>query len=221
MKKLAIGCGIALLVFLVVVGVGGYYLFNKASETLGDFATLREIPEIERGVRNTAAHEPPGSGELTAEQVSRYVQVQRQVRERLGARVEELNRQYAALSERMDRDEGTVLDAPQVIAAFRDLARVFVDAKRTQVEALNDAGFSLAEYAWVRRQVYAALAIPFVDMDISALIRDLRHGQVSPDTGRTSFDGVREGEVPEKNRALVEPHRKLLEDNAPLAFFGL
>jgi|SRR5690606_12533602 len=221
MKKLAIGCGLALLVLLVVVGVGGYFVFNKVSETVADFAALGEIPAIEREVRNTAAFDPPDGGELTPEQVSRYVQVQQQVRERLGARDEELNRQYANLSERMDRDEGTVMDAPQVIAAYRDLARTFVDAKRTQVQALNDAGFSLAEYDWVRRQMYAALAIPFVDMDVTDLMRDLQDGQVAADAGRASFDGVTESDVPGKNRELAEPHRKLLEENAPLAFFGL
>ncbi len=220
MKKLAIGCGLALLVLLVVAGVGGYFVVNKVSETFADFAVLGEIPEIERGIRNTAGYQPSDTGELAPEQVSRYVQVQQQVRAQLGARVDELKQQYAALSERMDRDEGSVFDAPQVIAAFRDLARTFVDAKRTQVQALNDAGFSLAEYDWVRRQMYSALAIPFVDMDVTSLVHDLQDGGASP-ADRARFDGVTEAEVPEKNRELVEPHRKLLEDNAPLAFFGL
>jgi hypothetical protein len=26
---------------------------------------------------------------------------------------------------------------------------------------------------------------------------------------------------PDKNKQLVEPHKKMLEDNAPLSFFGL
>src|SRR5690606_23135596 len=177
---------------------------------------------IEGDIRNTEAFQPPASGELTPEQVSRYVQVQQYVREQLGPRVEELNRQYAAVSERIDRDDATVLDAARMAGAVRDLARIFVEAKRTQVQALNNAGFSLAEYEWVRRQLYAAAAIPLVNMDVGAIVRGIQEGNVSPETGQASFDGIVSPEdVPQKNRELAEPHRKLLEENAPLAFFGL
>jgi hypothetical protein len=221
MKKLAIGCGLALIVLLVAGGIATWVVVNKVKETVGEFAVLGEIPEIERQVRNTAPYAPPGNGELSADQVSRYVRVQEHVRRELGARVDALNQQYKDLSDRLNRDEGSVLDMPQMIAAYRDLARTFVDAKRMQVQALNDANFSLEEYDWVRRQVYAAAGLPFVDMDVSAFIQDLQQGEVSPEAGRAHVDGALEPAGPESNRDLVEPHRKLLEDNAALAFFGL
>ena len=53
MKKLAIGCGILLVVLLVGGAVASYVIYNKVKSTVAEFAALGEIPAIERGVRNT------------------------------------------------------------------------------------------------------------------------------------------------------------------------
>jgi hypothetical protein len=219
MKKLAIGCGVIAVVLLIGAAVATYFVVNKVRSTVAEFASLGEIPDLERRVTNQAAYNPPDTGELTEAQVTRYVQVQRQVRSVLGARFDEFNTKYAELSERMRRDEGTALDAPAVIGAYRDLARTYVDAKRAQVEALNGAGFSLDEYKWVRGQVYAAIGLPVVDFDIARVVESLKGGDTGEVTGRVG--GAVGPSGPESNKALVEPHRKVLEDNAALSFFGL
>lgn len=219
MKKLAIGCGIVAVIGLIGAAIATYFVVNKVQSTLSEFASLAEVPDIERGVANRAAFEPPAGGELTEAQVTRYVQVQQQVRAVLGARFEEFNVKYKDLSERMDRDQGTVLDGPAVINAYRDLARTYVEAKKAQVEALNAAAFSMDEYRWTRRQIYAALGVPIVDFDISRVVEAVKAGR-SPDE-TTRVEGAIGPSGPEANRALVEPHRKTLEDNAALTFFGL
>src|SRR5258705_10679084 len=81
MKKLAIGCGTVVLVFgVLVVGVG-YYGFLKVRSTVTQFAELGKIPEMEREVRVKGPFTPPISGELTASQVDRIMQVQQRIRE--------------------------------------------------------------------------------------------------------------------------------------------
>jgi hypothetical protein len=217
MKKIAIGCGIIAIVGLIIAAVATYYVVNKVQSTVAEFAALGEIPAIEREVRNKDVFSPPASGELTEAQVTRFLQVQQQVRSLVGTRFAEFEAKYKELSERMNKDEGTVLDAPAVIGAYKDLAQTFVAAKRAQVEALNAAGLSLDEYRWVRTQTYAALGIPLGEFDVSQVIDDIREGRQpeQPDTVAVGPSG------PEVNRTLVEPHRKTLEDNAALPFFGL
>ena len=217
MKKIAIGCGVIALLLLIGAAVATYFIVNKVQSTVAEFSALGEIPDIERGVRNKAVFSPPPSAELTEAQMTRFVQVQQQVRSLIGSRFAEFETEYKELSERMNKNQGTVLDAPAVIGAYKDLAQTFVAAKRAQVEALNDAGLSLDEYRWIRTQAYAALGIPVAEFDVSQVIDDLREGR-QPQRP----DGVVAGPSgPEANRALVEPHRKTLEDNAALPFFGL
>jgi hypothetical protein len=219
MKKLAIGCGIVAVVLLIGAAVATYFVVNKVRSTVAEFASLGEIPEIERRVSNRAAFTPPEGGELTEAQVARYVQVQQQVRSVLGARFDEFRTKYAELSQRMDRNEGTALDAPAVINAYRDLARTFVDAKKAQVDALNAAGFSLDEYRWVRGQTYTAIGMPVMDFDIGKVIENVKSGNTDEIGGTVGGSVGPSG--PEANKAVVEPHKKLLEDNAALTFFGL
>ena len=218
MKKVAIGCAVVLLLVLVVGGIGAWWAVNKVKSTVTEFAELGTIPEIERTVVNTASYDAPESGELTGAQVERYLRVQQQVRDHLGTRFAELNRKYESLIERQRRNDDSVLDVPQVIAAYRDLASTYVDAKRAQADALNGEAFSLTEYRWVRRQVYGALGLPVFDLDVGGFIDDVKSGR-SPRERQLEYGAA--PAAPPANRTLVEPHRTVLEENAALTFFGL
>lgn len=220
MKKFAIGCAIVLVIGLIGAAAASYFIFNKVRSTVAEFAVLAELPEIERGVRNTSAFTPPESGELTEVQVGRLLEVQGRIRSLLGTRFGEFETKYAELTRRMDEHKGTVLDAPAVINAYRDLATLYVDAKKAQVTSLNDAGMSLAEYTWVRGQAYAALGVPMAAADISKIIQAAAAGR-DGDGGAGSDQSPHASAGPESNKALVEPHRKALEDNVALGFFGL
>jgi hypothetical protein len=52
MKKLAIGCEFLMVLLLVCGAVASYFIYSKVKSTVAEFAALREIPAIERGVRN-------------------------------------------------------------------------------------------------------------------------------------------------------------------------
>ena len=110
------------------------------------------------------------------------------------------------------------MDAPEIISAYRDLAAAYMDAKRAQVDALNRAGLSIEEYRWTRSQAYAALGMPLMDLDIARLIEDVKEGrQVTAPAFRMTVPAAGS---PATTR-LAEPHRKALEANVGLAFFGL
>ncbi len=216
MKKLLIGCLLTTVVLAIVGIAGSYWVYRKVASTVSQFAEFRDVPTLEQQVRNTGAFAPPASGELTTAQVERLVAVQTQVRQRLGQRFEEMQRRYKTL---LDKPEATAVDLPALLSAYRDLAGSWMDAKRTQVEALNAANFSLDEYRWVRAQAYAALGLPFLDVDVAKLVESITGGQVPDEPARMAGSIGPAG--PEHNQTIVEPFRKVLEDNVALASFGL
>ena len=216
MKKLAIGCGVIVLLIGITAAGIAYYAYRRVASTVAQFAELGQVPEIERGIRNRGSFSPPASGELTDDQIEKLLRVQNHVRERIGARLTEFEAKYKALGE---KKEATISDTPTIIAAYRDLAATWLDAKRGQVEALNNTGLSLEEYRWIRDQAYGALGIPFVDLDIAKLVDDAKRGIQSESPGRVSGAVAPTG--PESNRTRLEKMRKQLEQNVALASFGL
>jgi hypothetical protein len=117
-----------------------------------------------------------------------------------------------------EKKEATLADAPALLSAYRDLAATWLDAKRNQVEALNNANLSLEEYRWIRDQAYRALGQPFMDLDIPKIIDDAKRGVSSQ---AAELKGSIGPAGPEANRKLVEKFKKFLEDNLALASFGL
>ena len=215
MKKAAIGCVLLLVLLAGAATAASYMIYRKASSAVSGFAELGTLPELDRSVRNQTPYVPPASGELTREQLQRFLRVQQTVRAHLGTRANEFRRRYREL---LEKDSVVITDAHQLVSAYRDVATGYVDAKRVHVDALNDVGFSLDEYRWVRTQAYAALGVPLVELDVSRIIADVQNGR----TSAAPTAAVRPGPSGSpKTRKLVEPHRKALEDYAALAFFGL
>jgi hypothetical protein len=217
MKKLAIGCAVVLVLFGIAAAGVTYYIYRQARSMVAQFAELSQVPEIERSVKVRGTFTPPSSGELTQNQLDKLLRIQTRVRERLGARAAEMEQKYKSLS---DKKEATVADLPTLIAAYRDLAAGWMDAKRAQVVALNEAGLSLDEYRWIREQAYRALGMPYMDFDVGKFADAVRSGhnmnnEPPPLRGSLGPSG------PEANRKLIEKVKKQLEDNVALASFGL
>ena len=215
MKKLAIGCAVLLVLGMVGAAGASYVAYRKVSSAVAGFAELGSLPEIERSIQDQRPFTPPAAGEPSGEQIGRLLEVQQAVRTRLGAKADEIEHRYRRL---LAKDSATVVDLPELVSAYRDLAVAYVDAKRAQVDALNRAGLSLEEYRWTRSRAYAALGMSLMDIDVSQLIEDVQAGRqpAAPAYRLTAASTGSPG-----LQKLVEPHRKALEDNVGLAFFGL
>lgn len=216
MKKLAVGCLIVLVLGGAAVAGVAYYAYRKVAQTASKFAELGNVAEIEKGLRIRGGFVPPSSEELTKAQLDKLLQVQGAIRQRLGERFKEFEQKYKVFAE---KDAPTsVGDFAAMISAYGDLVSLWMDAKRSQVAALNDAGLSLEEYRWIRDQAYRAVGIPYVDLDLAKIAEDFQ--QSANDQPGQLRGGV--GPVgPESNRKLVEPFKKLLEEAVALASFGL
>ena len=222
MNKFAIGC-----VGLLGVGVVGpagasYYAYHRVTSAVAPLAELGSLAEIEGSVRKQGPYTPPVSGEPSPKQVERLLDVQQAVRARLGTRADEVYRRYRPYFEPVNGATVPVGGAvDSAVMGFRmslDLAGIYMEGKRAQVEALNRVGVSLEEYRWTRSRVYAAIGMPLPELDIAGIIADVQEGR------QPATQAYPATEVPAGSptvRRLVEPHRKVLEQNVGMAFFGL
>jgi hypothetical protein len=217
MKKLAIGCGIVLVLCMVALSVVGYIIYSKARQYTQTLTQFAKVAELNNDIANKHPFVAPSNGELTEETVRRFVAVQESMRAKLGTRVEELTKKQDEFNRRQNEEhrQATFSEAYTVVT---DMMGLILQAKTAQVEALNAANFSLEEYDWTRRQVYAAAGISIAQFNLDKLQEEMKNGGVS--TGDMPKEAISE-DVPPRNKALVQPYLPKLKDWAPFAFFGL
>ena len=137
---------------MVGLGVAGFYAYRIARPMLdnaGDYiarrARCRSSAIASRTRRRIV---PPKNGELTAAQVDRFLAVQARVRDELGDRWSDIETKSAEIRQ---KTEGNSDDwrSRRSRSIFSDIANIYVDARRAQVNALNIHKFSDGEYTWV------------------------------------------------------------------------
>ncbi len=216
MKQLAIaGLVLAgvLVLTLVVVGTFGYEHYYKPIAR--PFLFLRTAELLEESIRNTSPFKPPTSGELTAEQWSRFCEVEAAVDKVMGPAVGVATKQRDSLIGSGGPRPGAV----PLIAALTALAKIgpiYVKAKQAQIEAMNRANFSREEYLWVRRQVFDSAGLVLDELDLNGLRtaaqdkRDVVDIKTIPAEPKAAA-----------NTVLVSGRRPQLESWLALAFFDL
>lgn len=222
MKKALIGCFIVLVVAAIGFGVAGFYAFRWAQPMLqstGDYLDrAREMARLGDRVQNKSDYTPPENGELTATQVERFVAVQSRVQAEMGARWKEIETKAADIQAKT-KDSQRELTFAEFTSVFSDLAGIYTEARRAQVDALNVQKFSDDEYAWVRNRIYEAAGMEVasgIDLSrIQELARDsaARNNVTLPDLPKP--------QVPQANIQLVKPHLAKVKEWLPLAVLGL
>lgn len=149
---------------------------------------------------------PPAGAPLTAQDVTRFLAVRRDVQAALGGSFTQLQQVWA------DIQQG---QSPNILTLAQVLGQVSgsVGAARTaQAQALTREGLSAERYAQIRGAVNRGLGLP--DIDFAQAAEALRSGRL-PDLG-TSVQAA----TPEE-RALVAPYRAELTQTAALGLLGL
>ncbi len=221
MKKLLVGCLIITVLGAIVLAVGGFFLYRAARPVIDNARNyvegLSELSELDKQISNTTPHAPPATGELTEAQMERFVRVQESVRAALGQRFNEIEKKYQHM--RAEAEAKKQPSVSEMLSALSDLGNLFVQARRYQVDALNQEGFSQSEYSWVRDRVFQAAGMEVTSMvDLKKVETAIREGTGIDNIGAPR---VPSPDVPEKNRALVKPHLDKMDQWIPLAFFGL
>jgi hypothetical protein len=192
------------------VATWGYFRFYKPLLSANTY--VGGAQRLETIIANKSAYDPPGSGELTADQVARFVAVEERVQARIGDRRLAFTTQYDVL-----RQIGGGPTSRVVRRGLGEIGGVYLQAKEAQYRALNETGFSKAEYEWVRRQVYTAAGLPVAQLDLPQILVDPGNLEKIIEIDRASIDGA----AASRNRPLVERHLAKLNDWLALAFFDL
>ena len=220
MKKLLAGCAVVVVIAALGVAVAAFFAYRAARpmfEGAGDYvARAKEMASLGDRITNKDSYTAPANGELTLDQVERFLAVQASTRAELGDRWGEVTAKSEALRKRTAN--GADLSLTDLGSVFSDFTGVYLDARRAQVAALNAQKFSPGEYGWVRRRVYEAAGVQLAGgVDLSAIEEVARQG------GRDDLKvpEIPLPEVPEANLRLVKPHTAEIQEWLPLAFLGL
>lgn len=207
----AIGCGVVLVVLLLVGGGLTWWFVGRPLQQV--FAAVRDAERIaaaDARVTNRAPYAPPADGLLTDDQVARFVAVLERTERDVSGRMSELQARYEDLDGR--RLEWT--DAWRLADAYAGFLRILVDTREAQLDALNAERFSVAEYAWVRAEVLRAASLPGGAYDVGGFLDAFLDQGAVPDRPRTD-------PAPAANVALVATYRDRLDQVAFLSAFGL
>jgi len=156
MKKLLVGCLIVVVIAIIGVGAAGYFAYRAVKPVIDNASNYmekaREVTRLGENITVKTPFDPPASGELTQQQVERFIAVQTRVRSELSDKWTQIEQKSKELREKTDRNRQDWTFA-EFTSVFSDIANIWVDARKSQVNALNTQKFSEGEYEWVRRRV--------------------------------------------------------------------
>lgn len=222
MKKLAVGCLVIVVIGAVALGAALYFGYRAFSPMIDGAATVleqaREAAAQSDRIANRSRFAAPASGELTEEQVKRFLAVHERTRAALGPRWAELQTQAERLQQQAAKD-ARELSFTEAAAMVRSLGSIVVDARRVHVDSINAEQFSSSEYTWVKLRAYEAAGLEVIEgIDWSAVQEVLRDGARTVGAQEPT---VPKPDIPARNRELVKPHLDALKTWLPLTVLGL
>ena len=222
-KKVVFGCLGSVVVLGIVVSVLLYvFLLRPLLEISGDIRDVAKIPEMNAEILNRDPFTPPEDGVLTESQIDRFARVQTAMRNDLGPVYEELRKRSAtvrSLLADMDDEKASDVSFREALDMLRGLGKVLPEAKRAQIRALNQEGFSHAEYRWVRESFYYALDEESAGIYVEDLASEVMEKKESFDPDRIPRPEV--GPVPEANARTAAAFADSLDSWRPFLVFGL
>jgi len=216
-KKIVLGC---LGVGVLVIVVGGYFVYTLLIKPVTEsMNVLKDIHEANERIVDRTPYQPPATGEMTEEQVERFVAVQSTIRQGLEDRFAEFQQKYEELGEDWEDRDPSVRE---IMDAWGGIVKLYRDAKRIQVDALNSEDFSLEEYRFVQRSFYDALGYEIFAFNVDQVAKAASEGDFDFDLGEFEEERKRYyDEVPEKNRELVAPYTESADTWIIFAWWGL
>ena len=218
MKKILAGCLIVLLIAAIGLAAAGFYAYRAMKPVIDNASNYmekaREVTRLGDEISNKTPFDPPKNDELTQAQVERFIAVQTRMRSDMGDKWTQIEQKSKELREKADR-KSQDWTLSEFTSVFSEIANIWVEARKSQVKALNVQKFSEDEYQWVRRRVYEAAGVELAGSIDLSKIESLagRNGVAIPDVDRSR--------VPEKNLALVKPHVAKIKEWIPMAALGL
>ena len=159
-KKWLAGCLVVILVFVIGLGAAWWFvlrpMWNAGSGLVQGAKDWASTVDLGNDIANTAPYTPPPDGHLTPAQVRSLVQVQEIFVAEMGA---DLGRLAQRAREAQALKSGGEASLQDVAAAYSELTDLLGRARQAQAKGVNAAGLSRDEYAYIRRQAFAALPL--------------------------------------------------------------
>jgi hypothetical protein len=205
-KKWLAGCLIVVLVFVIGLGAAWWFvlrpMWNAGSDLVQGAKDWASTVDLGNDITNTTPYAPPSDGYLTPAQVQSLVQVQEVFVAEMGPDLERLAlrvREAQALKD----GGGSFQD---VATAYSELTALLKRAREAQAKGVNAAGLSRDEYAYIRRQAFAALPL-LVEMPDLASLSGLPGMPELPGVDRNDEAAMA---AARHNAELLRPHLPLL-----------
>jgi hypothetical protein len=167
-KKWLAGC--LVVVVLGVAGLGAAWWFvlrpmwNAGSDLVQGATDWATTLDLGKDITNTTPYTPPQDGRLTPTQVESLVKVQEVFVAEMGA---DLERLAARLRDAQTMKNGGEPSLQDVATAYSELSTLLKRAREAQAKGVNQAGLSRDEYAYIRKQAFAALPLLVEVPDLS------------------------------------------------------
>lgn len=205
-KKWLAGCLVVVLVFVIGLGAAWWFvlrpMWNAGSDLVQGAKDWASTVDLGDDITNTTPYAPPPDGYLTPAQVQSLVRVQEVFVAEMGPDLETLAlrvREAQALKE----GGGSFQD---VATAYSELTALLKRAREAQAKGVNAAGLSRDEYAYIRRQAFAALPL-LVEMPDLAGLSGLPGMPALPGVDRNDEAAMA---AARHNAELLRPHLPLL-----------
>jgi hypothetical protein len=218
-KKILTGCLIVAVIAMIGLGVAAFYAYRFVKPMVNSASSYmdkaREVTRLGDQIKIKTPYTPPANGELTLQQVERFMAVQSRVRSDLGSKWDQIEKQSAAIKAKAASNNGELTMA-EFTNVFSEIANIWLDARRSQVLALNTQRFSEAEYDWVRARVYEAAGVQLAgEIDLSKI------EALAKENGTVDIPKVDLPNIPENNLKLVKPYAAKVHEWIPMAMLGL
>ena len=224
MKNFAIGC---LAVFVLVAGVGGFFFYQRVykpfiAPTVQGVQQMAQMEELNKEIKNTSRFVAPSNGELNETQVADYMTAIKFMREDLQDDYDIMKAKFEELDAKADSNNG-IEGIKDIAEVYSQLLSTVTEAKKSQVKAINDIGYSLDEYNWVRESVMTAAGLSAYSFGLDQLAQAAEQDgsqalQTLEDDMRAEIDSAN---IPQANIDLVQPYLEELPEFLGLTGFGL
>jgi hypothetical protein len=221
-KKILAGCLIVVVIAAIGFGVAAFYAYRFVKPAITNASSYmdkaREVSRLGEDLKIKTPYTPPANGELTNQQVERFIAVQSRVRSDLGGKWDQIEKKSAEVKAKAQSDKGKDMTLTEFTSVFSDVANIWLEGRRSQVFAMNTQRFSETEYDWVRARVYEAAGVDLVDeIDLSKIEAFAKsNGATDADIPKVDL-----AKVPENNLKLVKPYAAKVREWMPMAMLGL
>lgn len=222
MKKILGGCLIVVVIAIVGFTVATFWAYRAVRpmiDNAGNYVEkAREVAKVGEEIKIKTPYEPPANGELTLQQLERFLAVESRIRTELNSQWDQVEKQSAAIKAKAESNSRD-WSVSEFTSVFSNIANVYLAGRKAQVLAINIQRFSEGEYEWVRRRVYEAAGVQLAgNFDLSK-IEDLARDNAGK--SGVNLPQMDLPKVPEKNVALVQPHVGKIKEWIPMAILGL